>query len=927
MGKELKKFISIGQAAKLLQVHPNTLRLWDKDGTLPAFRINSKKIRRYRKEDIEVFLEKNTINSLSIIGNLLRDFPIAENSPDMVVLMNTRGSIRYINNSCIRRLGFTPKEILGKSITDFTHPEDLLRAGSWKNVRNFHGRVMTKGGEWIWCEGSTFSFPWKGEEFICGIFRDITNRLKLEEQLKQSESRLKSLIRHAEAGIYEIDFRGPKFISVNDAMCTLSGYTRKELLKLDPNILLDSGSRKIFKERMIRHLSGRDISESVDYTVIRKDGKKINVVLHISPTYENGKPAGAFVIGYDVTRQKEMELAVKTSEEKYRNIVETAYEGIVIGQPDGKISFVNQQFADMLGYTREEIIGKSGLDFMSPDQKRLVLRSRDRLRRGKKFQGEFKFIRRDGSVLWTLASSSQIFDSEGNYVSNLALHTDITTRKMAEEALVASENRLRDIFENIPITLAVIELDGTIRQVNKAAVTMHGLHSEKELTGKNMMALVDRQFHKDVEKAWNKVMKCGRAENIALVQLGKNNKKINTLVSAIMLHNHEGKPDKVLAMVQNVTERNRIEASLKEREEKYRYQAMRLQAILDSAPAIIWIALDRECRIIVGNKAAYEFVRAEQGENMSRTGNSKEKSGYYQMMKNRKILKPEEMPIQRVVASGKPLFDYEVDFLFDDGTTRTLMGNIIPIFDVNKVISGAVAAFIDITDRKNMEMRKDEFINIASHELKTPLTSIKAYGQIIHKQITEEKFTNTLPLLVRMNSQINTLQSYISDLLDVSKIQAGKLVMKKVKTDIRQLIEDTCLTNKEILQNHPVKISARKCILLVDKELISQVLVNLISNASKYSEGKKPIIITVQRNSHDVRVLVKDYGIGVPKGVQKRIFERFFQVGDLDRTKYGGLGIGLYISKNIVEAHGGKIWVDSQPGLGSEFNFTIPVHS
>lgn len=228
--------------------------------------------------------------------------------------------------------------------------------------------------------------------------------------------------------------------------------------------------------------------------------------------------------------------------------------------------------------------------------------------------------------------------------------------------------------------------------------------------------------------------------------------------------------------------------------------------------------------------------------------------------------------------------------------------------------------------RRELENKKDEFINIASHELKTPLTTLKAYAQIMSRSIQNNDISKLNIYSQRMNKQLDILQDYVNDLLDVNKIQAGKLVIRKQDFDIYNMMEEINDQMQEILPEYKLSITPIHQIITADKERIEQVLVNIITNAAKYSSRSKEINVKIQKNNHDIEISVQDFGIGIPKNKQLKIFDRFFQVDKVKGINTGGLGLGLYISKSIIDQHNGKIWVKSVEGKGSTFYFTIPLN-
>lgn len=244
----------------------------------------------------------------------------------------------------------------------------------------------------------------------------------------------------------------------------------------------------------------------------------------------------------------------------------------------------------------------------------------------------------------------------------------------------------------------------------------------------------------------------------------------------------------------------------------------------------------------------------------------------------------------------------------------------------------------EIIEQKNVQLEKlndlkTAFLNITSHELRTPMSSIKGYIQMLLKgnlgKLNDEQ-RSSLEVVLR-NS--NRLDSLIQDILDVSRLESGTMKFIPEKTDISKMIKETDETMqppaalKEITIN--TEIGEDISNLTIDKDRIKQVIINMVNNAIKFSPDGSVINIKARREKDDVLFEVQDFGRGIPKDKQERVFETFYQVESGKDTKFGGAGLGLAISRGIVIAHGGRIWVESKgkPGEGSTFKFALPVKS
>ncbi|MBI1863447.1 PAS domain S-box protein [Candidatus Microgenomates bacterium] len=236
-----------------------------------------------------------------------------------------------------------------------------------------------------------------------------------------------------------------------------------------------------------------------------------------------------------------------------------------------------------------------------------------------------------------------------------------------------------------------------------------------------------------------------------------------------------------------------------------------------------------------------------------------------------------------------------------------------------------IAFVLDITERKRLEERKDEFISIASHELKTPLTSIKGYTQILERVVAASDNKAAGALLAKTNNYIDRLSGLIADLLDVSKIQSGKILFDFTEFNAYELVKESIegiqntAEQHKILLKHPVHIRMRG-----DRFRLEQVLHNLLTNAIKYSPRSNKVVVTMAKSDRFVRISVQDFGIGIPAKYQTKLFNRFYRVESAAK-EFSGLGIGLFISSEIVKRHNGKINVESIEGRGSIFTVELPI--
>ncbi len=278
------------------------------------------------------------------------------------------------------------------------------------------------------------------------------------------------------------------------------------------------------------------------------------------------------------------------------------------------------------------------------------------------------------------------------------------------------------------------------------------------------------------------------------------------------------------------------------------------------------------------------------------------------------------------IRRGERVDHYETVRVRKDGTRLSVSVTISPIKNSTGTISGASSIARDISERKELDKRKDEFISMASHELKTPVTSLKGFLSLLQRSLARHGDGKELHYLARMDAQVDKLTKLINDLLDVSRMQTGQLVYREERFDLDALVQEIVETIQGTTQTHHLLLEGQiQAEVFGDQDRIGQVLINLLNNAIKYSPQADRVQVRVAVEQNKALVSVQDFGIGIAKEHQYKIFERFYQVTDSEEKTYPGLGIGLYISCEIVKRHGGQMWVESKKGEGATFHYTLPL--
>lgn len=339
-------------------------------------------------------------------------------------------------------------------------------------------------------------------------------------------------------------------------------------------------------------------------------------------------------------------------------------------------------------------------------------------------------------------------------------------------------------------------------------------------------------------------------------------------------------------------------------------------ALIDAVHEPILI-LDKDLTIQAANSAFFKTFKLTSRELMQR---------------NLKDFIPRNSQLKRLINrlqklhTMKTFREFEIRYRFAKIGERILLINAKQI-NFNSEQSDLILLSIeDVTQRKLIEQQKDDFVGYVTHELKTPLTSLSAFIQILQGYHQKKNDKRSQFLVSKVASQVERLTHLLTSFNNVYKAQNGMLKINKTQFDLNELVTDTVETFQYTTATHMITIEGSiKKQIRGDKERIRQVLVNLLINAIKYSPTADMILVKLKEESKRVVVSVEDFGMGIPQSQQTHIFERFFRVKSKEKYNVKGLGLGLYITREIVNAHGGKLWVESTEGKGSTFSFSLPI--
>lgn len=473
--------------------------------------------------------------------------------------------------------------------------------------------------------------------------------------------------------------------------------------------------------------------------------------------------------------------------------------------------------------------------------------------------------------------------------------------------------RLSAIVQSSEDAIISKTLDGTISSWNPAAEKIFG-YSESEAIAANISIIIPDELMHEEQTIISRVKKGKRIEHYETVRKRKDGTIILVSVSISPLKDERG----------NIIGASKIARDITEQKSAEQKQAM-LAAIIDSSDDAI-VSKDLNGIITSWNNGAEKIFGYTPAETIG---------------KHISIIIPparidEETQIIENIRKGKRVSHFETIRIRKDGKEIHISLTVSPVKDKSGKVIGASKVARDITERAEIEKQrqlfteklqeinhyKDEFMAMASHELKTPLTVIKANLQILEHKMQDD---NKVDFVNRTLNQVNRLSNLVSDLLDVSKIQIGELELKRTDFDLAEFLAGIIHDIQQTSPDHQINLNTpnKKLLARADRERLEQVIVNLLSNAIKYSPNAKQVEVEADIKDNELVVQIRDWGIGIPEYDRDRLFTRFFRVRGLAST-FSGSGIGLYISSEIIKRHGGRIWVESEIGKGSTFYFSIP---
>ncbi|NOW99026.1 PAS domain S-box protein [Mucilaginibacter sp. SG564] len=572
----------------------------------------------------------------------------------------------------------------------------------------------------------------------------------------------------------------------------------------------------------------------------------------------------------------------------------------------------------------------------------------------------YRIIRFDKpEIRWLRAQGKVYFNKQQEPERFIGTIVDQTEAKLAEE----KSAKLAAIVESSDDAIIGKNLDGVITSWNPAAEKLLG-YTEKDVIGKHITMLIPEDRLEEEDLILERIRKNKKVEHYVTFRVTKAGLEIPVSISVSPIRDTNGRVIGAAKVIRNNAHQKETEARLLRYAENLEVLNALGKVISERMDVsdILQKVTDTTTRLTGAAFGAFFYNNIdEDGESYTlfalsgapreafeRFGIPRNTAVFHPTFTGESIVRSDDITQDPRYGKNSPHFGMPqghlpvVSYLAVPVVSKS--GSVIGgLFyghpepakftrEHEQLVSGvATQAAIALDNTKLYEEisklndKKEEFIGLASHELKTPVTSLSGYLQILNRTLPDTDLNK--PFLQKALLQVKKLSELISDLLDVSKIETGQLPLSFSNFNITQVVQETIeliqysTKTHQIVLHHP----EQEIFISADKQRIEQVIVNLLSNAIKYSPNEKLVNVTISVVHHIVRVSVQDYGMGILKEHQERIFSRFYRVEEL-ASHISGLGIGLYISKEIITRHHGKLWLDSEPEKGSTFFFEIPLN-
>lgn len=904
----------------------------------------------------DITSRKEYEKAISKSENLYRS--IIENIEDVYYRFDLNEKLVLGSPSGSKMFGYkSVEEMLGMSLDDFwvfpRQKEELYNVIKEKRrVKNFEATLKRKDGTFI--HGALSASYYKNEQGkingIEGIIRDISEQRKVETALAKEQFLMHNLMENVPDQIYFKDLKS-KFIRVNKVVANRFGLSSPDEIvgKTDHDFFTKEHADEAFAIEQNIIKTGVAII-GLEEKETWPDGKVTWASTTKLPLYDSrGRIIGTFGISRDITQQKKWEMALKGSEERLRLVIEATNDAIWDWNLLTNKVYFSDRYYTMLGYKPGEFEPSfdSWINLMHPNDSgfcQIIIKKYIK-EMVPEFNLEFRLKAKDDSYRWIHARGKIVErDDKGKPTRIVGTHMDISERKTVERELEESKNLLQLVLDTIPVRVFWKDKNLNYLGCNKGFATDAGFKNPQQLVGLS-----------DYDVGWKNQANLYRTDDLTVIKTGQQKLNYeepqttpsgNTIwlrTSKAPLRDSSGKIMGILGTYDDITE-SKNARELVELERAY------FEQLFEGAPEGI-VVLDASDRIIRCNEEFTRMFGFKQDEIVNKPINSLIVPDDF---------KEEGMLLTNTVAKGEVVM-HETVRKRKDGThvNVSILGK--PIYFKGGKIA-VYGIYRDITDRKRVEEEiifknqeiesqneeyriineelyrakqkaeesdklKSAFLANMSHEIRTPMNGILGFSQLLTNSEIDK--ANVKQYVEVINSCSNQLLSIVDDLIDISRIEANQISLIEADANLNDILNEVYLLfNKKVEAkgidlSYTCGISSVDSAIFVDAIRLKQILNNLVGNALKFTSSGH-IKYGYELKDKELEFFVEDTGIGISPENADIIFERFRQVESELSIQAGGTGLGLSISKAFINKMGGSIWVESNPGVGSKFIFTIP---
>ncbi|QXV63822.1 PAS domain S-box protein [Mucilaginibacter sp. 21P] len=564
------------------------------------------------------------------------------------------------------------------------------------------------------------------------------------------------------------------------------------------------------------------------------------------------------------------------------------------------------QLASLFGFTKVQDL-PAYVESFHPDDLSIRATARQQALSTGRLCYEARIYRNDTHDLrWVKVEGKVVHDATGKPVRLIGTLMDVTEQKQTRD----TERKLKTLADNSTDLMSILDLSGTNSYINDSGKVLLGFTSDEEVA---VTPIVNLHSPEDLEFVQTTVLPTvlreGRWVGTMRLRHLQTGELFPVLNYAVRIDDPaSGQPLAIGAIMRDLRPELSAKRALADSEQL-------LRDVTSAAPTALWMS-DQEGNITYVNQTWIDS-----------TGLSAEDSlgiGWLGVVDDQ----DRTLVVNTYYSALEQKRRFEVAFRFKNtlGTLNWYLASGQPKLDSQNNFKGFVGAFIDITEQKLMQQHKDDFISIASHELKTPITTLKASLQLMDRFKDKPDHPMLPKLILQSRKSTERVSMLIDDLLDVGRLQQKEIKLNKTTFIISQLV-NACANPINIANRQRIRINGDlELVISADEHRIDQVVTNFLTNAVKYAPDAAFVDVTISATNLHAKVAVTDYGAGLPPEKLKHLFERYYRVNE-DNQSVSGLGLGLYICKEIIERHQGTIGVDCQTGNGCTFWFTLPLAS